>query len=517
MHYTYKNNDLVSITLDKQAILNNMNTHGTGQLQTATYGNGLPYRHTFDKAGRTIQQQRGTQTIAYRYDKNGNITQQGNTTYDYDKLNRLRAANDPQFKQITYHYDANGNRTTRTTKNDKTTYQYKTGTNQLVGINQQTIHYDNTGRRIDDGRFTYAYNARGRITSITNKTTKQTTSYQYRMDGLRVSKTTNNKTTYYLYSANQQLIGETDSNGNITKEYIWLGLMPLAVIENNNIYFIHTDHLATPRIVTDKNKQVVWQWRSTPFGKGEPIENGLTVNLRFPGQYFDKESGLHYNWWRYYQPGSGRYVTGDPLGLEGGINNYIYANSSPVLTFDYSGLWSTNAHNELLLRFSNMRGFSEAQLRGIQAGSAYADSIVQGNQLAIFSYIHATTSSAIPDKAEACKKANEFIDLWLDRYRNNTTVNIGGRPNTIQSNPYFQLGVALHTVMDSTSPAHVNFQHFDFGEIPSHGPDSVGPFNRPGSMEGLSDLLANPQLITETLNLMNNIYDGDSLDCSCYQ
>ncbi len=234
-----------------------MNTHGTGQLQSATYGNGLPYRHRFDKAGRTIQQQRGTQSIAYRYDKNGNITQQGNTTYVYDKLNRLRAANDPQFKHIAYSYDANGNRTIRTTKNDKTTYQYKTGTNQLVGINQQTIHYDNTGRRIDDGRFTYAYNARGRIETITNKTTKQTTTYQYRMDGLRVSKTTHNKTTYYLYSKDQQLIAEVNNQGGIEKEYVWLGLMPLAVIENDNVYYIHTDHLATPRLATDKNKQVV--------------------------------------------------------------------------------------------------------------------------------------------------------------------------------------------------------------------------------------------------------------------
>ena len=114
--------------------------------------------------------------------------------------------------------------------------------------------------------------------------------------------------------------------------------MPIAVIGNDNIYYIHTDHLATPRLATDKNKQIVWQWRSTPFGKGEPIENGLTLNLRFPGQYFDDESKLHYNWWRYYQPDTGRYVTGDPTGLNGGTNVYIYAYSTPVIQIDFTGL-----------------------------------------------------------------------------------------------------------------------------------------------------------------------------------
>jgi len=337
IRYTYQNGDLVSLHLNKTAILTKMTMHGTGRLQSASYGNGLPYLSRFDKAGRIKHQQRGIQTVAYQYDKNGNITKQGNTAYQYDALNRLTAANDLQFKEINYSYDANGNRQTLTTNKKQITYKYKKGANQLIGIADEAIIYDATGRRIEDKSFIYTYNARGRIGTITNKQSNQITTYQYRLDGLRVSKTTNDKTNFYIYNANQQLVAETDEKGTIQKEYIWLGLRPIAVIENDNIYFIHTDHLATPRMATDKNKQLVWQWHSTPFGKRKPEENGLVLNLRFPGQYFDEESGLHYNWWRYYEPETGRYVTGDPIGLEGGANTYSYSKYNPLSFLDIKG------------------------------------------------------------------------------------------------------------------------------------------------------------------------------------
>ncbi len=77
-------------------------------------------------------------------------------------------------------------------------------------------------------------------------------------------------------------------------------------------------------------------------GVGTAI-GSATVNLRFAGQYLDSESGLHYNWNRYYDPTTGRYITSDPIGLAGGLNTYGYALANPVMFIDPEGLKSLTA------------------------------------------------------------------------------------------------------------------------------------------------------------------------------
>jgi len=90
---------------------------------------------------------------------------------------------------------------------------------------------------------------------------------------------------------------------------------------------------------TDTAQTTVWQWESPAFGNAEPQIEGVVVNLRFPGQYADEESGLYYNWNRYYDPQLGRYVTSDPIGLGGGLNTYGYALGNPIRFYDPYGLW----------------------------------------------------------------------------------------------------------------------------------------------------------------------------------
>jgi RHS repeat-associated protein len=107
---------------------------------------------------------------------------------------------------------------------------------------------------------------------------------------------------------------------------------------------VHADHLGTPRRITrPSDNKVMWQWESEPFGYSLPNENpqGLGVfayNLRFPGQVYDAETGMHYNYFRDYDPGAGRYVQADPIGLEGGINTYTYVNGNPISYVDPEGL-----------------------------------------------------------------------------------------------------------------------------------------------------------------------------------
>ncbi|MBW8458703.1 MAG: RHS domain-containing protein, partial [Thiobacillus sp.] len=115
---------------------------------------------------------------------------------------------------------------------------------------------------------------------------------------------------------------------------------------------IHPDHLGTPRQITDSADRIVWRWDSPdPFGNALPDENPddgkgkkslFEFNLRFPGQYYDGETGLHYNYYRDYDPSIGRYTTSDPIGLEGGVNRYAYVGGNPVSFTDPRGLvkWS---------------------------------------------------------------------------------------------------------------------------------------------------------------------------------
>ena len=106
------------------------------------------------------------------------------------------------------------------------------------------------------------------------------------------------------------------------------------------IYYYHNDHLGSPIKLTDANQNTVWSWQYGPFGE-EPLtmnSNTISQNLRFPGQYYDSETGLHYNFHRYYSPKLGRYLTTDPIGIYGGINLFIYGANNPIKYFDPFGL-----------------------------------------------------------------------------------------------------------------------------------------------------------------------------------
>jgi RHS repeat-associated protein len=110
------------------------------------------------------------------------------------------------------------------------------------------------------------------------------------------------------------------------------------------LHFIHVDHLNTPRLVANAQQQTVWRWdQQEPFGNNPADQNpsglgAFDLPLRLPGQYFDKETNLHYNYFRDYDPSIGRYVESDPIGLRGGINGYGYVALNPLSFSDVRGL-----------------------------------------------------------------------------------------------------------------------------------------------------------------------------------
>ena len=158
--------------------------------------------------------------------------------------------------------------------------------------------------------------------------------------------------TLYVHDQQGQLLGEYNGQtGAALREYIWLQGMPVAMLAYElgtaanpaPVFFIQTDHLDTPRVVLDRNGAQRWSWVALPFGGGSPVTNpvGLgefELNLRMPGQYFDKESGLSQNWHRDYDAGVGRFTQSDPIGLAGGINTYAYVDSNPLSFVDPDGL-----------------------------------------------------------------------------------------------------------------------------------------------------------------------------------
>ena len=127
-------------------------------------------------------------------------------------------------------------------------------------------------------------------------------------------------------------------NMRCTFALIVSGLLSVPVQAALELYYMHNDHLGTPQMITDANRDVVWKGRMMPFGRMDVEVEVVTNHRRFAGQHYDIESALNYNYFRNYDPGLGRYIQSDPTGLRGGLNTYAYAASNPLGNVDPYGL-----------------------------------------------------------------------------------------------------------------------------------------------------------------------------------
>jgi RHS repeat-associated protein len=144
-------------------------------------------------------------------------------------------------------------------------------------------------------------------------------------------------TIHFVFDSDGRRIVEyNETTGALIREYVWNGREPVAVIEGGVVSFVRADHIGRPVFATNSTGVKVWSATYHPFG-GVHVSTGTLPPNRFPGQWFQSESGLHQNWMRDYDPTTGRYLQTDPLGLIAGMSVYGYANQSPMMYLDPNG------------------------------------------------------------------------------------------------------------------------------------------------------------------------------------
>jgi RHS repeat-associated protein len=343
-----------------------------GDASGYTLGNGIVVDRAYDLDGRLANlQDQGpgvVQHLVPAYDLRGNITgladladSTRSQTFAYDALSRLTGATGKYGAQ-SFTYDSVGNRTGQTATPPggspaADTYNYPGTSHQLTsisGANATSFSYDAAGNATSKGATAITYNGAQRVATLTQGATQVVNTYDF--SGVRAAKQTTQAaltTSNWIatYDQTGRMLAERDQVSGALREYIYLGALPVALINSSlpppaqpAVLFFHVDHLGTPQKLTDMSAAVVWEGTYEPFGKATVGLSLVEQPLRFPGQYFDAETGLHQNWHRDYDPSIGRYLQSDPIGLDGGLSTYAYVASNPLKSVDPTGLCMSAPH-----------------------------------------------------------------------------------------------------------------------------------------------------------------------------
>lgn len=265
----------------------------------------------------------------------------GINTYLYDENHRLTSATNTELSDFAYDLDDSGN---RISLNGSSAWVYDDN-DRLTSTDTATFSYDSNGNLTERDEAgvvrRYVYDVANRLIRVEDGAGQAIAEYGYDPRDRRIWKDVAGNRTYFLYSE-MGLVGEYASDGSQIRAY---GYMPGSSWTTDPVYlktaqgyaFFQNDELGTPRLLVNLNGTTVWQASFDPFGRATVLEQSIENPLRFPGQYFDQETGFHYNWRRYYDPGTGRYITADPIGYEGGTNLYSYVDANPITRIDPTG------------------------------------------------------------------------------------------------------------------------------------------------------------------------------------
>jgi RHS repeat-associated protein len=305
---------------------------------------GLSTSYTYDAAGQLTSLVHsggpGTLSLAYTYNGVGNrltmADNAGTHAYTYDALDRLTIATHPNASRETFAYDAVGN---RTSSHISPSYTYNAATNRLTADSKYDYVYDDNGNvteRIERGttrRMRYGYDAENRLIQVISP---DNSIFQYRYDALgrRIAKAVGNAATEYVYDG-MAIVAEYN-NSTVSARYTAGPVIDemLSVTRGTATSYFQTDALGSVRRAVNSTTAVS-TYTYDSFGRA--TESGRVSPFRFQGREFDDESGLYYFRARHYDPEVGRFISEDPIGLEGGINLYTFVENNPLNFIDPSG------------------------------------------------------------------------------------------------------------------------------------------------------------------------------------
>jgi RHS repeat-associated protein len=505
--YTYTNHRVTSIKVNSTTLLSSVTYDPFGLATGWTWGNSTTVSRTYTEDGNPNQIVTAGVTNTYTEDNASRITGisdsglSSNTfTFAYDLLDRVTSGTSSALNHG-YTYDANGNRLTETgtlayaAKITTTDNQIATTTGGLA----RTYGYDKAGNTTSYTGAAFTFNDRGRMSTAV--TSGGTTTYIYNALGQLIEKSGNGGTTLLVYDESGHLLGEYSSTGVLIQETVWLGDVPVATLRPNGssitIYYVHADHLGTPRKITNPTgNTVVWRWDPDTFGTSAPSVTTLAYNLRFPGQYYLSESGLYYNYLRDYDPQTGRYIESDPAGLRGGsFSTYAYARVSPLRFADPLGLCALiqqNGNNVQIQIPINYVGASPAQIQ------AY-NSAIQSMWTGQFGQYNVTTIVTNPDPAAALNQintvnvvpgsANANPGAWVDGGDLGTFVG-----PAVDANPVIAAHEAGHFMglPDDYTAAIDPFGNRVTTPLPGFGNDIMATLNGLPSLQDIQQILNGP-------------------------